>query len=232
MSAIRHLREQPFVAATAVAALAHSTWALGTMFSGTQPMPPIIGDPLQAWFEFVIKTAAWHLPAFAIAFAFDVGQVVTAHEIRTAHAAGRKPWRKYAAFIVFALATYYLQMVYCAHHLPAITLGAGVSDAHAAMVQMFIDAGVWVIPAFLPLSTLLYTFAADSHPAAPHASTAPAPTSVVTVTPVPAPVALPTVAQSALPEGDATTAAPKPRKPRKTTVSLDARPTDLFGDLT
>jgi len=161
MSVWTHIKSQPFVAATAAAALVHSSWSLGTLFSGVQPAPPVIGDALQLWIEFFVKSLAWHIPAVAIAFAFDVGQVVTAHEIRTAHSAARKPWRKYVTFVVFAAATYYLQMLYAAHHFPQLALGAGVSEAHSATVQMWLDAAVWVIPMFLPLATLLYTFSGD-----------------------------------------------------------------------
>lgn len=166
MTIWNHIKSQPFVAATAAAALIHSAWSLGTLFSGTQPVPPIIGDDMQLWIEFVIKTLAWHIPAVSIAFAFDVGQVVTAHEIRTAHSAGRIPIRKYVTFVVFAAATYYLQMLYAAHHFPDLALGAGVSPEHRPTVQLWLDAAVWVIPAFLPLSTLLYTFSGgdtDNH---------------------------------------------------------------------
>lgn len=162
MSIINHIKSQPFVAATAAAALVHSGWALGTLFSGVQPTPPVIGDSLQLWIEFAIKTAAWHIPAVSIAFAFDVGQVVTAHEIRTAHGRGITPYRKYVTFVVFAAATYYLQMLYAAHHFPDLALGEGVSSAHRETVQAWLDVAVWVIPAFLPLSTLLYTFSGDS----------------------------------------------------------------------
>lgn len=170
MTIWNHIKSQPFVAATAAAALIHSAWSLGTLFSGTQPVPPIIGDDMQLWIEFVIKTLAWHIPAVSIAFAFDVGQVVTAHEIRTAHSAGRIPIRKYVTFVVFAAATYYLQMLYAAHHFPDLALGAGVSPEHRPTVQLWLDAAVWVIPAFLPLSTLLYTFSGgdtDNHAETP-----------------------------------------------------------------
>lgn len=34
---IRHLLAQPFVFATGLAALVHSTWSLGTFISGEQP---------------------------------------------------------------------------------------------------------------------------------------------------------------------------------------------------
>lgn len=185
MSVWAHVKQQPFVTATAIAALAHSTWSLGTLFSGVQPMPPELGAALVEWVVFAIKTLAWHLPAFAIAFAFDVGQVATAAEIRKAHAQGKRPWRKYLTFVVFAAATFYLQMLYAAVHLPALALGAGVSAAHNETVRLWLDAAVWVIPAFLPLSTLLYTFSSDDAHSAPETAIEAPQTVSVSVDPAP-----------------------------------------------
>jgi hypothetical protein len=160
----KHIKAQPFVSATAFAALVHSTWSLGTLFAGQAPGMQwmlLRTDPgafaLNMW-----DVAYWFFPAFAIAFALDVGQVVTAHDIQR----GERNWRKYATFFVFALATYYLQFVYIAHHFPALALGDGV--AYPNVVDAVRNAGLWIIPALLPLSTMLYTF---SHQDATHART-------------------------------------------------------------
>lgn len=157
-AAYQHAIAQPFISATGFAALVHSTWTLGTLFSGPQPASPAIGADTTAWLIFILQTAAWHIPAFAIAFALDVGQIVTSHDIRRALATGQKPTRKYATFGVFAVATYYLQWMYCAHHFPLLDLGAGVSDLHTHAAYTLRDLGVWIIPALLPLSTFMYTF--------------------------------------------------------------------------
>lgn len=244
MTILDHMKSQPFVAATAAAALVHSAWSLGTLFSGVQPTPPVIGDSAQLWFEFVIKTLAWHVPAVSIAFAFDVGQVVTAHEIRAAHARGKHPIRKYITFVVFAAATYYLQMLYAAHHFPALALGAGVSLDHQQTVQTWLDAAVWVIPAFLPLSTLLYTFSGDSadaehteHAGETSAQDAPIlhdvtsaavvtpPVPTITVTPPP-PAELPAPASAE----DVGLPARKPAPRKRKTIDLSAAPS-LFDDV-
>lgn len=68
---LKHITGQPFIFATGLAALVHSTWALGTLFAGEQPDS---NDPLQFAF--------WLLPALLIAFALDVGQIATSAEIR------------------------------------------------------------------------------------------------------------------------------------------------------
>ena len=142
----KHIVEQPFVFATGLAALIHSTWSLGTLFSGTQPQANDLGSTLHL--------IGWLIPALLISFSLDVGQIVTSAEIR----AGERTWTKYATFIVFALATYYLQWIYIASHMPALELAPGIRQTWSELASTMRDAAVWIIPALLPLSTLLYTF--------------------------------------------------------------------------
>jgi hypothetical protein len=143
MKFLRHFTGQPFVIATGFAALVHSTWALGTLFSGVQP---------EGW-----HLVGWLIPALLIAFALDVGQIATSNEIRKhGLTVGRG-----VTFFVFAVATYYLQWLYIAHHMPALDIAAGVSATAKATAISMRDAALWVIPALLPLSTLLYTFSGE-----------------------------------------------------------------------
>lgn len=144
MNIIRHMVHQPFVFATGLAALLHSTWSLGTLFAGHQPEAAVS-----------VEFIGWLVPAFLIAFALDVGQIVTSAEIRS----GDKSPMKYATFAVFAVATYYLQWLYIAHHMPPLELAGGVRSEWGAFATVMRDAAIWIIPALLPLSTLLYTFA-------------------------------------------------------------------------
>lgn len=145
MNIIRHITSQPFVFSTGIAALAHSTWALATLFAGKEPT------------QFTVEWFAWLLPALAIAFALDVGQIVTSAEIR----AGQKKTIKYVTFAVFALATYFLQWLYMIHHVPALDLSEGVRNEWQFIVTLIRDCSIWIIPALLPLSTLLYTFSTE-----------------------------------------------------------------------
>lgn len=164
---MRHFREQPFVMATGLAALIHSAWSLGTLFSG--PQPAITADAVLNFGQWVREHAlliAWLIPAFAIAFALDVGQISTSHEIRS----GDRSVRKYATFVIFAVATYYLQWLYISHHMPQLALGEGVSDAFTQTATHVRDLAVWVIPALLPASTLLYTLSGGTTHDAPSAS--------------------------------------------------------------
>jgi hypothetical protein len=143
---MKHLREQPFIIATGLAALVHSTWSLGTLFSGAEPVQFSLG-----WF-------GWLIPALLIAFALDVGQIVTSAEIRSGH----RTRAKYATFLVFAVATYYLQWLYIAHHMPQVDLSAGVRIEWSGIASLIRDSALWLIPGLLPLSTALYTFSYEN----------------------------------------------------------------------
>ena len=148
---LKSLWEHKFIAATGVSALIHSTWALGTLFSGEQPSAPL-------------ALAGWLIPAFLIAFALDMGQIATSSEIRHEGLTLSRG----LTFFVFAAATYYCQWIYMAHHMPALAIAPGVSDLARSTATGMRDAALWVIPAFLPLSTILYTFSnkkSDSKPA-------------------------------------------------------------------
>lgn len=141
MKFLKHMSENLFITFTGIAALVHSTWSLGTMFSGVAPS----GD----WWEY----AAWVLPAFFVAFALDVGQISTSAAIRH----NGLTWQRGLAFFVFAVATYYLQFLYIAHHMPSLPIASGVSEFHQWTVVTARDAAIWILPLLLPLSTMLYT---------------------------------------------------------------------------
>lgn len=143
--AIKHSIEQPFILTTGLAALAHSTWTLGTLFTGDEPIP------------FTLDWLWWVIPAFLIAFALDVGQIATSADIRN----NGGTIGKYTTFGVFAIATYYLQWVYMMHHIPAVALGAGIRSEWIPFVELFRDVAIFAIPALLPLATLLYTFSSS-----------------------------------------------------------------------
>jgi hypothetical protein len=145
MKFLKHLFEQPFIAATGFAALIHSTWALGTFFAGIEPA------------RWTIDWWGWLLPALLIAFSLDVGQISTSMKIRE-H--GLK-WGNALAFVVIALFTYFLQFLHLAHHMPNLPLAAGISESHRWAALWLRDFAIWLIPALLPLSTLLYTFSTD-----------------------------------------------------------------------
>lgn len=149
MNALRHVIYNPFISTTGLAAFVHSTWALATLFGGEAP-------PMALSLQF----AYWLIPAMLIAFAMDVGQIATSAQIR----AGSNHWAKYLTFGIFAIANYFLQWLYMAHHMPALALADGVRQQWQPLAQLIRDASLWIIPALLPLATWLYTVS-DSEPA-------------------------------------------------------------------
>lgn len=155
---VKHIRENLFITATGVAAFVHTAWAIGTLFSGTQPVVSAsVVDAFGVWLAQTWALVGWLVPPILIAFALDVGQIVTSYRIRQEHLRHRKPYYKYLTFAVFAVATYYLQWAYMAHHLPALELAEGVRVDWRPFVGVVRDLSLWVIPLLLPLSTMLYT---------------------------------------------------------------------------
>lgn len=130
------------------------------MFSGQAPT----GD----WWAY----AGWVLPAFFVAFAMDIGQISTSAAIRHEGLT----WQRAVTFCVFALATYYLQFLYIAHHLPLLNLAQGLSEFHRPNVKIAVDAAIWIMPLFLPLSTILYTLSGGDKKEQAIAPTLPEPT--------------------------------------------------------
>lgn len=150
-NAISVILSEPFVLATGIAALVHSTWTLAMMFSGAIP------NPQTQTLDFLYTIA----PAFLLAFSIDVGQIMTSKDIRN----GMRNAGKIATFATLALATYYLQWVYMIAHVPALALGEGVRAEWRMGVELVRDASIWVVPALLPLATTLYTISNAQHDA-------------------------------------------------------------------
>lgn len=138
---IKHLLINVFVTTTGIAAFFHSTWALGTFFAGLEPQQ---GTWAWVW---------WVIPAALIAFALDIGQISTASEIKR----GDRSLAKFITFGVLAAATYYLQFLYMAHHMPALELAPGISAAAQDTAILLRDAAIWLLPALMPISTVMYT---------------------------------------------------------------------------
>lgn len=142
LEVVTFLANHLFIATTGTAALIHSTWSLATFFNGTEP-----SSPSWAW-------VFWVTPALLLAISIDVGQIATSAQI----ARGERTRAKYATFAFLAVATYFLQWLYLAHHLPLISLGAGVNPNVVPFAIGVRDIALWLLPALLPMSTLLYTF--------------------------------------------------------------------------
>jgi hypothetical protein len=156
-------RQHAFILAVAVACFIHGTWTVATITGGAQPPPVVDLGSLLRW-------AFWVVPGALVSFALDIGQYRTAVEISTAHAEGRRAWGKYATFVVISIFVYYLQWYHLVHHLPELTLSAAIEGGiHAATVKSLAGFMVWIYPALLPITTLLYTLSSHA-PAAPAAA--------------------------------------------------------------
>jgi len=142
-----------FVIATGIAAFFHSTNVLGTLFNAEQPAI----ENIVTWIQFV-HFLGWIVPSGLIALTLDIGQIATSHEIKQ-HGL---TWPRALTFLTFALATYNLQWVYLSLHMPELILGDGVSEQYQHASILLLNAQQWIIPALLPLATLLYTFSGDN----------------------------------------------------------------------
>jgi len=145
------LMRELFIFAIGVAAFLHSMWSYSAFLGGQQP------DPLLGGLH-IVHYIGWLLPGCLLAFATDVGMIVTSMELRN----GDRTKGKYAAFALLGVVTYILQWLYSLHHIEAVPLGAGVPEHmrdFAEGVSTFIT--VWLLPGALPLTAIAYTF---SHP--------------------------------------------------------------------
>jgi hypothetical protein len=150
MNKITHIiSNHIFILATSLAMLVHSTWTFATLFAGEQP---VIDGSLQQWIQYLM----WVLPALLVANAIDVGQIQTSIKLSQA-AATRQRVTLGITFVTLATAGYYLQWFHLAHHIPQLEFGAGLSPDMAESLVGLKNMSIFIIPALLPLSTILYT---------------------------------------------------------------------------
>lgn len=144
-----------FIFATSLAMLVHSTWTFGTLFSGKQPTV-YPSDP-----STIVAYIFWVTPALLVALAIDVGQIQTSVKLSNAKGAKQKIALG-TTFIILALAGYYLQWFHLAHHIPALEFGAGLTLDMKTNLEGLKALAIFVVPALLPLSTVLYTLSSDT----------------------------------------------------------------------
>jgi hypothetical protein len=148
MNIWKHFKEQPFIVLVAFAALPHTVWTIGTYTAGIQP------DAFGDWAN-LIRAVAWLLPPLMFGIAFDIGQVVTAGEIRNGN---RSRWlvRTFYALSVFS---YISQLLYAMHHYPKLDIGTGAVPLVTSIGSFISQCAVFVLPALLPAAQVLYTMA-------------------------------------------------------------------------
>jgi len=144
-----------FIFATSLAMLVHSTWTFGTLFSGKQP---IIDGSLNQWISYML----WVTPALLVALAIDIGQIQTSVKLSNALVKSQKVTLG-ITFVTLALAGYYLQWFHLAHHIPALDFGTGLSPEMQESLKGVKDIAIFIVPALLPLSTILYTLSSGGN---------------------------------------------------------------------
>lgn len=147
MNIWKHFKEQPFIVLVAFAALPHTAWSVGTYTAGVQPN-------VTDWHT-LIPALAWLFPPLAFAIAMDIGQVVTAGEIR---AGNRSKWLV-ATFYALAAFSYITQLLHAMHHFPSLAIGAGAAPFVTNVGSFVSQAAIFVLPALLPAATVLYAMA-------------------------------------------------------------------------
>lgn len=146
MKSIERFGLHGFILAVAVAMFIHSTWSINTIFGGLSPA--LETDP--------VRYILWVVPGMLLAFAIDIGQISTSIRITQAHTTSQRIGLG-ITFLILALAGYYLQWFHLAHHMPKLAFGEGLSTATRESVIAWRDAALFIIPALLPVSMVLYT---------------------------------------------------------------------------
>ncbi len=127
MNIKNHLLEHIFIIATSIAMVVHTTWTVGTLFAGPQPIL-YPSDP-----STIIAYLFWVTLALLVAVAIDVGQIQTSLKL-----ANSRNWKQQIAlgitFLTLALAGFYLQWFHLVHHIPALDFGAGLTPETAVFV--------------------------------------------------------------------------------------------------
>ena len=177
-NAISHAFSNFFVTSTGIASFVHSAWVLARIMGGEAPQTD---DTL----AFMIYWA----PSLLIAASLDIGQISVSVDIRN----GQRTKAKYFTFACFSISAYFLNWLYIAHHMPALSLASGVRAEWLPIVTIIRDSALWLLPLALPLSTLLFTISttSDTHSTASNEHHANARATMPLQAP-PSPVAAPT----------------------------------------
>jgi hypothetical protein len=146
MERINRIGLHGFIFAVAAAMFIHSTWSINTIFGGLSP----------ALESDTVRYILWVIPGMLLAFAIDIGQISTSIRITQSRTTTQRIGLG-ITFIVLALAGYYLQWFHLIHHMPKLAFGEGLSIPTRESVVAARDAAIFIIPALLPISMILYT---------------------------------------------------------------------------
>lgn len=120
--------------------------------------------------------------ALFFAVSLDVGQISTSFKIQRFHRKGITPYKSYITFAVLGLAIAYLQWFYLVHTMPHLSIAAGVRSNWVNDATWLRDAVLYIFPALLPVTLLLYTFSGDEEATPQSNQTAPLPAILNSIT--------------------------------------------------
>lgn len=126
--------------AISIATMQHTVWSSSFIFEGSIPLTPIE----RVW---------WIFNGFLIALTIDIGMFLTARQLRKQFSI-----TAFVAFIIAALASFYMQLVYTSYHTGDFQFGIGVASQWLNVLKPFIEARVFILPLILPLFAVIYTF--------------------------------------------------------------------------
>lgn len=130
--------------AIAVTTFRHTAWAAATVFEGPKPSN---------------STAGWWLTGILMAVAIDIGMFIVAWFLT--EAADRLGTTiLVTAFVLLAISSFYMQVLYAATHAGLIEFGQGVTNEWQARLRPVVEARILIVPLMLPLFATAYTLAA------------------------------------------------------------------------
>lgn len=142
---IKRIRINPFdfvYFTIAAATFLHSYWSGAFLYDG------LVNQ--YKWF--------WVAEGSAIAIAVDYGMFLSAKKISQ-----KFSWAMLIAYIMAALVSVFLQLVYSSMHTGEFMYSPGVSPSWQASLQPLMSASFVVVPFLLPMFSVVYTIANISH---------------------------------------------------------------------
>lgn len=126
--------------AISIATMQHTVWSSSFIFEGALPITPAE----RVW---------WIFNGILIALTIDIGMFLTARQLRKQFSIAA-----FIAFIIAAVASFYMQLIYASFHTGNFEFGIGVASQWLNFLKPFIEARVIILPLILPLFAVIYTF--------------------------------------------------------------------------
>lgn len=125
--------------AISLATMQHTIWSSSFVFEGEYP-------------KTLIEQLHWIVLGLLIAITIDLGMFLSARYLRN-----KFKISMFISFVIAALASFYMQLIYAAYHTGNFTFGEGVAQPIVALLQPFIEYRTIILPMILPLFAVVYT---------------------------------------------------------------------------